>query len=106
MDRKTSQLMGISGKSEDKNQGQSERGNKNGSFKPTHVSSSTTSDLCHVCDKPLHTVVTTAKRNKIIPYHVCKEFVKMTPAERFTRLQAKDVFFLRQRLVPQTGAYT
>ena len=61
------------------------------SFKPTHVSSSTTSDLCHVCDKPLHTVVITAKGNKIIPYYVCEEFVKMTPAERLKRLQAKGL---------------
>ena len=91
LDRKTSQLMGVIGKPEDKNQGQSERGNKNNDSKPTHVASPTTSDLCHVCDKPLHTVVTTAKGNKIIPYYVCEEFVKMTPTERLKRLQAKGL---------------
>ena len=40
------------------------------------------SAMCLVCDEEGHTVITTIKCNKIIPYYVCEQFVNMTPSER------------------------
>ena len=47
---------------------------------------------CHICEKSGHTIITTAKGNKIIPYYnVCEVFVKMSPAERLSKLRAKKL---------------
>lgn len=45
---------------------------------------------CHICDSAGHTVIITARKNKIIPYYVCEIFVKMSPKERFEKLKAKN----------------
>ena len=46
---------------------------------------------CHFCDEDGHTIITTAKGNKIIPYYVCKKFCELSAANRFLQLQAKNL---------------
>ena len=47
--------------------------------------------LCHVCDQPGHTTITTARGNIILPYYVCEVFVKMSPVERLSKLTSKNL---------------
>ena len=46
---------------------------------------------CHFCDEDGHTIITTAKGNRIIPYYVCKKFCELSAANRFLQLQAKNL---------------
>ena len=59
---------------------------KNGSHNVTSQSLQ-----CHICDQVGHTVVTTAKGRKILPYYVCEIFLKMTHDERFAKLVSKNL---------------
>ena len=47
--------------------------------------------LCHICDKEGHTIVTTARGTKILPYYVCEIFLKMSHEERLARLESKNL---------------
>ena len=87
LDTKSARLMGIELKIEPKKTGQDKSGKKPNSG----VHSVTDGSLkCHFCGEGQHTIVTTAKGNKIIPYYVCGVFVAMSPAERFSQLKAKN----------------
>ena len=58
--------------------------------KSTHVAQN--DDLkCHICDEVGHTVITTAKGKKIIPYYVCKKFSQMSPGDRHKILDSKNL---------------
>ena len=46
---------------------------------------------CHICEKGGHTIITTSRGNKIIPYYVCEAFVKMSHAERLSKLESKNL---------------
>ena len=49
------------------------------------------SAMCLACDKEGHTVITTTKGNKMIPYYVSEKFVNMTPSERLSKLKFKNL---------------
>ena len=61
-------------------------------MKGTEVNHAKTNEnpACHICNEKGHTV-TTPKGNTIIPYYVCNEFVKMSPAERLSKLKSKNL---------------
>ena len=66
--------------------------NLSNSNSKVHLSNQITSDMqCHICRKTGHTIITTAKGNKIIPYYVCEEFVNMSPSERLSKLRSKNL---------------
>ena len=90
-DNKTAQLMGLnpntSGTSR-YNLGMEDR-----FMKGTEVNHAKTNEspACHTCDEKGHAIITTPKGNKIIPYYVCNEFVKMSPAERLSKFKSKNL---------------
>ena len=65
LDTKSARLMGIDLKME---------GKKSGNDKISHGGVHTTTEgmKCHICDSGQHTIVTTPKGNKIIPYYVLR----------------------------------
>ena len=84
LDNKTAQLMGLDVKLDE--------GSKPNKFLPTVYGPSSSVGLtCHFCDEEGHTIITTAKGNKIIPYYVCKKFCESSAANRFLQLQAKNL---------------
>ena len=83
LDTKSAKLMGIELRIETKKSGPEKSGKK------PALTVTDGSLRCHFCDEGQHTVVTTAKGNKIIPYYVCGVFVAMSPAERFSQLKSK-----------------
>ena len=88
LDNKSARLMGIDLKFDHKKTG----GEKTAKSSPGGVHSVTDPSLkCHFCGEGQHTVVTTSKGNKIIPYYVCETFVSMSPAERYSQLKAKNL---------------
>ena len=88
-DNKTAQLMGLFPSSS----GTSKNNLGKDTSKWAEVNYAMTNDrsTCHICDKEGHTVITTTKGNRIIPYYVCDDFVKMTPAERLSKLKSKNL---------------
>ena len=46
---------------------------------------------CHFCDGVSHSVITTAKGNKIVPYYVCESFVLLSPADRYAKMKEKEL---------------
>ena len=48
-------------------------------------------EKCHFCGQTQHATVTTSKGKTIIPYYVCEIFVALSPADRFSRLKAKNL---------------
>ena len=90
-DNKTAQLMGLNPNTSGTfryNSGKEDR-----FMKGTEVNHAKTNEdpACHICDEKGHTIITTPKGNKIIPYYVCDEFVKMSPAERLSKLKSKNL---------------
>ena len=89
LDSKTAQLMGFGLKND-----KPKYLGKSDNVKISHsanVAAGESDMVCHVCDKVGHTIVTTPKGNKIIPYYVCEEFVKMSPSERLSKLKLKNL---------------
>ena len=82
LDNKTAQLMGLDVKLADSNKP---------AFPTLYGPSSPVVLRCHFCDEDGHTIITTAKGNKIIPYYVCKKFCELSAANRFLQLQAKNL---------------
>ena len=78
LDQKSSKLMGI-GSSQKKEQ----------KFKS--VNHGLSEMKCHICNNTGHTIITTARGNKIIPYYVCEQFVKMSPKDRLSKLKSKNL---------------
>ena len=90
-DNKTVQLMGLNpntSRTSRYNSGKEDR-----FMKGTEVNHAKTNESpeCHICDEKGHTIITTPKSNKIILYYVCNEFVKMSPAERLSKLKSKNL---------------
>ena len=89
LDHKTSRVMGLSSKfDEKKSRGNMDRHDDKRKEEYAHTTGGNEL-LCHICDKPGHTLVTTARKKTIIPYYVCEEFVKMTPTQRLIKLKSK-----------------
>ena len=57
-------------------------------FAGAHVASE---EKCHFCGLGGHTTVTTSKGKSIIPYYVCEIFVAFSPADRYSKLKAKNL---------------
>ena len=87
LDNKTAKLMGFGPKNEKQRDGKQTKSRNLMSANPAGVEGA----KCHFCDQDDHAVVTTRKGNKIIPYYVCEAFVDMSPAERFAKLQSKNL---------------
>ena len=84
LDQKTAEQLGLSSRKE----------NPHRTKNDTHNVTSTVDGKrlpCHICDKEGHTVVTTARGNKILPYYVCEIFLKMTHDERLAKLESKNL---------------
>ena len=86
LDSKTAKLMGL------ESERQKDRRDTNPPNWPKGANYGIANDLkCPFCGKSGHTVVTTAKGNKIIPYYVCETFVNMSPKDRFSQLKGKGL---------------
>ena len=48
---------------------------------------------CSICDKTDHVTTTGPNNSQIVQYFACEEFVKMSPADRFTILRKKRLSF-------------
>ena len=90
-DNKTAQLMGLNPNTSGTSRYNS--GKEDRFMKGTEVNHAKTNEspACHICDEKGHTIITTPKGNKIIPYYVCNEFVKISPAERLSKLKSKNL---------------
>ena len=89
LDNKSAQLMGIElrldVRKKENNDGQNS-GHHMGSFPASPLEI-----LCHFCEGIGHTVITTQKGNKIVPYYVCETFVLLSPANRYAKMKEKDL---------------
>ena len=83
LDRKTAQTMGLV---EKKKPDQPRKSPLDGAH-----TSLVSDKKCHICEKPGHTKIITAKGREILPYYLCETFVKMSPAERFSILDGKNL---------------
>ena len=83
LDRKTAQSMGLV----EKKKPDPPRKNPSDGVHTSLVSDK----KCHICEQPGHTKIITAKGREILPYYLCEKFVKMSPAERFSSLNAKNL---------------
>ena len=90
-DNKTAQLMALNPNTSGTSRYNS--GKEYRFMKGTEVNHAKTNEspACHICDEKGHTIITTPKGNKIIPYYVCNEFVKMSPAERLSKLKSNNL---------------
>ena len=59
----------------------------------TQDGSETDSLTCKICNATDHVQTNGPNGSKLIQYFVCKKFVDMTPAERFTELRSKNLCF-------------
>ena len=83
LDRKTAQSMGLIEK---------KKPDPPRKKPPDGAHTSLVSDKkCHICEQPGHTKIITAKGREILPYYLCETFVKMSPAERFSVLDTKNL---------------
>ena len=84
LDHKTAKLLGFGKRDEREKDEKSKsvRGNYSSQYEGLK---------CCFCDKDNHTVITTARGNKIIPYYVCESFVNMSPTDRYAKLKAKNL---------------
>ena len=87
LDNKSAQLMGIELRVDVK------RKDSDDTKRPVnHAGTAAPHDLiCHFCEGVGHTVITTQRGNKIIPYYVCETFVLMSPATRYAKMKEKEL---------------
>ena len=90
LDNKTAKLMGMC-LNKDDCQKDGYKGGKSKNWSGTGHTMTSEDLKCHICEKGGHTIITTAKGNNIIPYYVCEIFVNMSPAERLSRLNSKNL---------------
>ena len=91
LDNKTAKLMGMGVSNKDDNKKSGYRGDDSNNWTGSGHTVSSEELKCHICEKDRHTIITTSKGNKIIPYYACEVFVKMSPAERLSRLNSKNL---------------
>ena len=88
LDTKSAQLMGIELRMDVRKKEPEDPkkfGGHTGAFPASH------NLICHFCEGVGHTVITTQKGNKIIPYYVCETFVLLSPANRYTKMKEKEL---------------
>ena len=89
LDNKSAQLMGIELRMDvRKRESEDERKSVNHTG---HFPASPHDLICHFCEGGGHTVITTQKGNKIIPYYVCETFVLLSPANRYSKMKEKNL---------------
>ena len=67
LDQKTAEQLGLSSRKENPHRTKNDTHNVTPTVDGKRLP-------CHICDKEGHTVVTTARGNKILPYYVCEIF--------------------------------
>ena len=90
LDNKTAKLMGI-GLSKNDYQKDGYKGEKSKNWSSSGHTVTSEDLKCHICEQYGHTIITTARGNKIVPYYVCEDFVNMSPEERLSRLNSKNL---------------
>ena len=85
LDNKSAQLMGVELKKESKKKIYDGKEGKGTSA----LAVSALDMKCHICGEGNHTIITTLKGNKIIPYYVCEMFSKLSPTDRYAKLKEK-----------------
>ena len=88
LDNKTAKLMGFESKNEKPPTNKNDKPKNWGS---TNYESTGDGLKCHFCEEEGHTIITTIKGHKIIPYYVCEKFVNLSASERFAKLKSKNL---------------